>query len=187
MARTYSYTKRDLTVACSKLKTFIIKKIKSGDLEIKSITKSYVCNDLARRLKLSSGSSLWKSNYQYKDYLDEWYSGLIDTINSCKPDTTKQSECTTNTVDTPPTKTTGDDLNTIKELKDTINTLNSIILNLRIENESLRMARIHRIRRLDTSSDILDESINDVELHKLYQAVSTLYKSRFPDKEKNHL
>ena len=185
MARKPSYTKRDLTVACSKLKGFIIRKIESGDLEIKSITKNYIYNDLARRLELSSGSSLWKSNYIHKDYLDKWYSGLLESIESCKPATTstpKQSGCTNNVIDTTANQVTEDDLRTIKELKSTIDTLNSIITNLRIENESLRMSRIHRVRRLDESPDILDESIDDVQLYKLYQAVSTLYKARFPDK-----
>ena len=103
----------------------------------------------------------------------------------CKPATTstpKQSGCTNNVIDTTTNQVTEDDLRTIKELKSTIDTLNSIITNLRIENESLRMSRIHRVRRLDESPDILDESIDDVQLYKLYQAVSTLYKARFPDK-----
>lgn len=184
MARKPSYTKRDLTVACSKLKGFIIRKIESGDLEIKSITKNYIYNDLARRLELSSGSSLWKSNYIHKDYLDKWYSGLLESIEPFKPTTSseKQCECTTDVVATPTGQATEEDLKTIKELKSTIDTLNSIITNLRIENESLRMSRIHRVRRLDESPDILDESIDDVQLYKLYQAVSTLYKARFPDK-----
>lgn len=185
MARKYSYTKRDLTVACSKLKSYILKKIQSGDLEIKSITKSYVCNDLARRLKLSSGSSLWKSNYLYKDYLDEWYSGLLESIEpyaSATTSTYKKSRGTTDTIDTTPTQVTESNSETIMELKSTIDTLNSIITTLRIENESLRMSRIHRVRKLDESPDILDESIDDVQLYKLYQVVSSLYKARFPDK-----
>lgn len=182
MARKYSYKKRDLSVQCSKLKSSIIKKVKSGELEVKSITKTYVCNDLARRLKLSDGSSLFKANYQYKDYLDNWYFTLLESLEPYR--FTESTKSTSNTDKTCSiTDETPDDIvKLLKEKDNIIKHLNSIITTLRIENESLRLRRMGRIRRFDSTDDnnsILEESIDDIELTKLHNAINQLYNARF--------
>ncbi|WP_455543492.1 hypothetical protein [Intestinibacter sp.] len=180
MARKPSYTKRDLTVACSKIKTSIKKRIASSELELKSVTKNLVYADLAKRLKLSGTSAFWKPTYPHKEYLDNWYNELVKSIEQDMPANTVSQKVTLDTANA--NKIPQDIINKINEQKEMIEHLNKIIVNLRIENESLRLSRLHRLKKIDSSIEILNESIDDVELNNLYKVICDLYKSRFPEK-----
>lgn len=174
-----SYSKRDLTVACSNVKRDLVSKLKKGT--IKSITKTLAVNEIAKRLGLKSARTLWKPEYTYREYLDDWYSNLEEQIISLDLSPKEKSTISTNAINPQPESSpradAPSDSSSVSELNATINELKSIIRTLRIENESLRMAKLHRLSRLD-NTEILNESIDDIELEKLYIDITSLYNSR---------
>ncbi len=174
-----SYEKRDLTVACSNVKRDLVSKLKKGT--IKSITKTLAVNEIAKRLGLKSARTLWKPEYTHRVYLDNWYNNLEEQIISLDLSPKEESTISTNAINTKPESSpradAHSDSSSVSELNATINELKSIIRTLRIENESLRMAKLHRLSRLD-NTEILNESIDDIELEKLYIAITSLYNSR---------
>jgi len=180
-----SYSKRNLTVACSNVKRDLVSKLKKGT--IKNITKTLAINEIAKRLGLKSSRTLWKPEYSYRKYLDDWYSNVEKQIVSLNLSPKEKSTISRNAsdsenesssrVDTSSSSSSISQLNTtINELNTTISELKGIIRTLRIENESLRIAKLHRLSRLD-NTEILDESIDDLELEKLYKVITSLYKS----------
>lgn len=181
-----SYTKRDLTVACSNVKRDLFNKLKKGN--IKSVTKTLAINELAKRLGLKSARTLWKPEYQHRKYLDDWCNSLEEQANALElspreesasfADTSSSKKEMTPRAYAPSDSSSIPDLNKkIKEQNKTIDELKSIIRTLRIENESLRTAKLYRLSRLD-NAEVLDESIDELELENLYKVITSLYNSR---------
>ncbi len=178
MGRKTTYDKRTLSVACSKLKTQLIKKVKQSELKEGQITKTFVFQQLAKKLNLTSSSSFWKPSFQYKEYLENWYYNLVVELKESVPqndpniklNTSIETQC--NNIDTQLL------LKELKEKKSTIDSLLSIISTLRVENESLRLKKLPRLLSVD-KIDILSEEINDTELEQLYQVVSNLYQAKY--------
>ncbi len=185
MARTCTYSKRDLQQACSKVKRKVQSNISSGKLDITIFNKTYLFNEVAKKLKLKSGSAFHKTGYEYYEYLNNWYKVVSDEIKEfennkvviksksdsiCKVDVSNENN--------------RDIIIQLKEKDDMIDYLNNVIKQLRMENESLRLKRIHRLHKLDVNkgSDILDETIDANEIKELYNLISKLYNATFDSK-----
>lgn len=193
MARKCSYTKRDLIVVCSRFKTSIEKDLKSGVIDKKKITKSYVYNEIAKRLKLSSSASFYKKGYIYHEQLEKWYIGFCKSIDEITPPSVTETKSTISSENNPINNHSDFDLyesnseetnklrSKIKEQDELIKYLNNVIKELRMENESLRLSRISKLHKLDADrkSDILDESLDSVEIKHLYTVIKKLYDSAF--------
>lgn len=187
MARKCSYSKRDLQIACSKTKIKI-----QNDIELKKITKlmatkSYIYSEVGKRLKLKDTSAFYKKNYQYYEYLNTWFEGLSKDI---KEYLDNNKDTTTNIVnistsDNNANITNNDESENLRlQLREKdllIKHLNSVITELRMENESLRLQRIRRLHHLDTNkgSDILDESMSSEDVKSLYNLINKLYDATF--------
>lgn len=195
MARKCSYTKRDLVVACSRTKKSIEKDFRVGKIEKNKITKSYIYNELAKRLRLSSSAIFYKKTYMYYDYLDTWHKGLYQHIENITPISTDKSNFIVNSKNNYSSNRNNLDfskddskkidklISEIKEKDELIKYLNSVIKELRMENESLRLSRISKIHKLDIdrNSDILDESLDSVEVKHLYSVIKRLHDSIFQE------
>ena len=193
MARKCSYSKRDLVVICSKFKTSIEKDLKSGVIDKKKITKSYVYNEIAKRLNLSSSASFYKKEYMYYEQLEKWYIGFCKSIDEITTPSATETKSTTSSKNNPINNHSDFDLSKsdseetnklrskIKEQDELIKYLNNVIKELRMENESLRLNRISKLHKLDADrkSDILDESLDSVEIKHLYTVIKKLYDSTF--------
>ena len=194
MARQCSYSKRDLVVTCSKTKKSIEKNLEIGKIDKKKITKSYVYNELAKRLKLSDSASFYRKTYIYYEYLDSWYKGLceyieeleeINPLESSDSTLNSKNSSSSNYNNPTPSEYKSEEIDNlrleIKEKDKLIKYLNNVIKELRMENESLRLNRINRIHKLDSNrkSDILDESLDSVEIKHLYDVIKKLYDSTF--------
>lgn len=193
MARKCSYSKRDLVVICSKIKKSIEKDLKSGVIDKKKITKSYVYNEIAKRLKLSSSASFYKKGYIYYEQLENWYIGFCKSIDEITPSTTTEIKSTislknnsiNNHSDSDLSESNSEETNKlrskIKEQDELIKYLNNVIKELRMENESLRLNRISKLHKLDADrkSDILDESLDSIEIKHLYTVIKKLHDSAF--------
>lgn len=193
MARKCSYSKRDLVVICSKFKTSIEKDLKSGVIDKKKITKSYVYNEIAKRLNLSSSASFYKKEYMYYGQLEKWYIGFCKSIDEITTPSATETKSTTSSKNNPINNHSDFDLSKsdseetnklrskIKEQDELIKYLNNVIKELRMENESLRLNRISKLHKLDADrkSDILDESLDSVEIKHLYSVIKKLYDSTF--------
>lgn len=184
MARPCSYEKRDLQIACSKVKRKVLSDINSNCLDTSIVNKTYLYNEIGKKLKLRSGSAFHKPKYEYYEYLNKWYEGVAEEIEkyinskpqapsiNCDIDSSSINE-------NPPI-----DPNLSQELQEKnlmIEHLNRVIKELRMENETLRLKRIHRLHNLDAnkSSDILNENINSDELKALYELISKIYNATF--------
>ena len=191
MARKCSYSKRDLQIACSKTKIKI-----QNDIELKKITKlmatkSYIYSEVGKRLKLKDTSAFYKKNYQYYEYLNTWFEGLSKDIkeylDNNKDTTTNIVNISTsdNNANADATITSNDEFENLRlQLREKdllIKHLNSVITELRMENESLRLQRIRRLHHLDTNkgSDILDESMSSEDVKSLYNLINKLYDATF--------
>ena len=177
MARKATYDKRALSVACSKLKTQIVKKVELNELNIEQVTKTFVFNELSKKLNLTSSSSFWKPTFQHKEYLENWYSKLdaqlkeMSSKNQTNVKIDKTTDASYNNINN------GNLLKELKEKNTVIESLLDAITTLRIENESLRLAKLSRLGYVD-NVEILNENIDDIELEKLYKIITNLYNSR---------
>ena len=190
MARKCSYSKRDLQVACSKNKKKIESDILSKKLTKSAINKTYVYSEVGKRLKLRDTTTFHKKTYEHYEYLNKWYEGVakhVEDISINNENETPVNEINITNIDTNTTLSDYDE-GKIEELhvklreKDLlIKHLNDVISELRMENESLRLQRIHRLHKLDTTknSDILDESLNASDIKHLYKLITQLYNATF--------
>lgn len=80
MARTCSYSKRDLQLACSKTKRKIQNDIEMNKIIISMATKTYVYSEVGKRLKLKDTSTFHKKSYKYYEYLNTWFEGLTQYL-----------------------------------------------------------------------------------------------------------
>lgn len=177
MARKTTYDKRQLSVACSKLKTQILKKIEQSQLSTEQVTKTFVFNELSKKLNLTSSSSFWKPSFKYKEYLEDWYSNLDESLKERASKSQPEVEITTTTNKVCSGSNSSNLSKEVKEKNDIIDSLLAAINTLRIENESLRLARLSRLGYID-NAEILNEEIDDAELEKLYKIITKLYESR---------
>lgn len=184
MARRCSFEKRDLQVACSKVKRKVLSDIDSSCLDTSVVNKTYLYNEIGKKLKLRSGSAFHKPKYEYYEYLNNWYEGVakeIEKYTNSKPEA-PSIDCDIDSyaiMENPVV-----DPNLIQELQQKnlmIEHLNRVIRELRMENETLRLKRIHRLHNLDANktSDILNESINSDEIKELYELISNIYNATF--------
>lgn len=187
MARPCSYEKRDLQIACSKVKTKVQRDISSGSLDASIVNKTYLYNEIGKKLKLRSGSAFHKPGYKYYEYLNKWYDGVAQEIEEYynSKSYTSFPDCN---IDNPveEKQTLSPDLSLELHQKDLmIEHLNKVIKELRMENETLRLKRIHRLHNLDVNkgSDILDESIDSNEIKTLYELISNIYNATFSEEK----
>jgi len=187
MARPCSYTKRDLQIACSRVKRKVQDDIKLGSLDTSIVNKTYLYNEIGKKLKLRSGSAFHKPAYEHYEYLNNWYNGVAQEIEkycNSKSDTSSL-DCN---IDNPvqEEQILSPDLSLELQRKNLmIEHLNKVIRELRMENETLRLKRISRLHNLDTDkgSDILDESIDSNEIKALYELISNIYNATFNEKD----
>jgi len=187
MARPCSYEKRDLQIACSKVKRKVLSDINSNCLDTSIVNKTYLYNEIGKKLKLRSGSAFHKPAYEHYEYLNNWYNGVAQEIEkycNSKSDTSSL-DCN---IDNPvqEEQILSPDLSLELQRKNLmIEHLNKVIRELRMENETLRLKRISRLHNLDTDkgSDILDESIDSNEIKALYELISNIYNATFNEKD----
>lgn len=186
MARPCSYTKRDLQIACSKVKRKVQSDINLGILNTSIVNKTYLYNEIGKKLKLRSGSAFHKPGYEHYEYLNKWYNGVAQEIEkfcNSKSDT-PSSDCNIDNNVEDKQILSPDLSRELHEKNLLIEHLNKVIKALRMENETLRLKRIHRLHNLDANkgSDILDENIDANEIKTLYELISNIYNATFNEK-----
>lgn len=77
MGRTRTYSKADLTFACSQVKRNILNQFKNGRMT--KLNKKFVFDKIASqpRIGLETSRTLQDKDFEFHDYLEEWYKGLI--------------------------------------------------------------------------------------------------------------
>lgn len=184
MARRCSYKKRDLQVACSKVKAKVQSDISSLCLDTSVVNKTYLYNEVGKKLKLRSGSAFHKPGYEHYEYLNKWYEGvaqLIEKYTISKPEATYTEDNIDNNPIEEKQIADQDLMQALQQKNLLIEHLNRVIRELRMENETLRLRRIHRLHNLDANktSDVLDENITSKEIEDLYELISNIYNATF--------
>lgn len=82
MGRKMTYDKSNLAFACAQVKRHILNRVKTGTM--KKLNKLYVLEKIAeqKRLGLTCPRSLQNKNYEFKDYLDDWYADLKKAVDA---------------------------------------------------------------------------------------------------------
>lgn len=145
MAKTASYTKKDLSYSAAQCRRTILNRLQNGS--INKVPKTYAFNCVAQHLHLKSARTLWKG--ESLEYLNAWFDRLDKEVQQLIESENINTSKSIKSIDYQNT----DDINNLrKKLSDAnklIEEYEDALKVLRSENEELRMRYIQRYGDID--------------------------------------